>query len=147
MVHVVWKVNHEIFLRKHKSSSKYEQECLLHSSVWAPCDGRRGITELGAKSRCSCTAVCKLHGISLICVLLFVLCITRKEGLSYRHGVCQCVAYLIPQPFIGRRQKSVSGTLKNWCCWRIVADTLLNTVMNLQLSWWRISGSLLWYFL
>lgn len=25
MIYIVWKVNHEIFLRKHKSSSKYER--------------------------------------------------------------------------------------------------------------------------
>lgn len=37
-------------------------------------------------------------GISIICILLFVLCMSRKERISFRHDVCQCVTYLISQP-------------------------------------------------
>jgi hypothetical protein len=33
-----------------------------------------------------------------------------------------------------------------WCYWLIVVDALLNTAMNLHLSWWRIWSSLLCIF-
>lgn len=95
----------------------------MHFSVWAPCNGRRGTTKLGAKSRCSFTAACKLHEIPLLnCCLV----LQKQEYIANS----QSAATLFSKPLITYLGKLVFFTLRK------VSDKIWILVLLTSWCWY-----------